>query len=297
MPELRVIVQSDLQWNSHISKMVAKANSMTGFIKRKIGFNTNIDVRKALYTTLSHKLMSLVEGVERRATKFILGAQSNNLTYKERRNTLAPDCPLSSAATGPVTSALANIDTEKDFFVRGVKKAIYIRAHKRSLNRDGGRFRLPATFDAPLTSSRFRLPESDQRLHHTSDEGCRDQPKIYAQFRGTSDSGEGRNGLSLALHMRTHCPQPHESESQVDRAFDAQARSPGFDSGSEHRGMSEPTLCPWEKGQVSNGSCPQLADESSARRAGVVKADLERNQVIRQLAAGILTGTSTSPSI
>ncbi|KAI8507836.1 hypothetical protein Bbelb_140760 [Branchiostoma belcheri] len=68
-----------------------------------------------------------------------------------------------------------------------------------------------------------------------------------------------------------------------------------------------PTLCPWERyftrippqieGQVSNGSCLQLADESSTRRAGVVKADLERNQVIRQLAASIPTGTSTSPSI
>ncbi|KAI8499554.1 hypothetical protein Bbelb_226050 [Branchiostoma belcheri] len=33
------------------------------------------------------------------------------------------------------------------------------------------------------------------------------------------------------------------------------------------------------RGQVSNGSCLQLADESSARRAGVVKAELERNQV------------------
>ncbi|KAI8497739.1 hypothetical protein Bbelb_243910 [Branchiostoma belcheri] len=50
-----------------------------------------------------------------------------------------------------------------------------------------------------------------------------------------------------------------------------------------------PTLCPWERhftrippqleGQVSNGSCLQLADESSARRAGVIKAELERNQV------------------
>ncbi|KAI8485273.1 hypothetical protein Bbelb_370200 [Branchiostoma belcheri] len=33
------------------------------------------------------------------------------------------------------------------------------------------------------------------------------------------------------------------------------------------------------EGRVSNGSCLQLADESSARRAGVVKAELERNQV------------------
>ncbi|KAI8502449.1 hypothetical protein Bbelb_200370 [Branchiostoma belcheri] len=36
----------------------------------------------------SRKLMSLVEGVQRRATKFIQGAQSNTLTYKERLSTL-----------------------------------------------------------------------------------------------------------------------------------------------------------------------------------------------------------------
>ncbi|KAI8477890.1 hypothetical protein Bbelb_443760 [Branchiostoma belcheri] len=84
----------------------------------------------------------------------------------------------------------------------------------------------------------------------------------------------------------------------------------GFDSGSEHRGMSEhahqrcalgkDTLHaspPQIEGQVSNSSCLQLVDESSARRAGVVKADLERNQIIRHLAARIPTGTSTSPSI
>ncbi|CAH1254431.1 Hypp1353 [Branchiostoma lanceolatum] len=32
---------------------------------------------------------------------------------------------------------------------------------------------------------------------------------------------------------------------------------------------------PQSEGQVSNSSCLQLADESSARRAGVIKADLE----------------------
>ncbi|KAI8480006.1 hypothetical protein Bbelb_422550 [Branchiostoma belcheri] len=48
------------------------------------------------------------------------------------------------------------------------------------------------------------------------------------------------------------------------------------------------------EGRVSNGSCLQLADESSATRAGVIKADLERNQVIRQLAASTRTGTSPS---
>ncbi|KAI8514571.1 hypothetical protein Bbelb_071620 [Branchiostoma belcheri] len=52
-----------------------------------------------------------------------------------------------------------------------------------------------------------------------------------------------------------------------------------------------------DEGQVSNGSCLQLVDESSARRAGVVKAELERNQLIRQLATSIPTGTNTSQSI
>ncbi|KAI8509785.1 hypothetical protein Bbelb_122130 [Branchiostoma belcheri] len=39
----------------------------------------------------------------------------------------------------------------------------------------------------------------------------------------------------------------------------------------------------------------QLADESRARRTGMIRADLERNQVIQQLAASIPTGTRTPP--
>ncbi|KAI8511813.1 hypothetical protein Bbelb_109130 [Branchiostoma belcheri] len=44
------------------------------------------------------------------------------------------------------------LDTERDYFARGVKEAIYIRAHQPSLNRDGGRYRLPTNFDPVLTS-------------------------------------------------------------------------------------------------------------------------------------------------
>ncbi|XP_078582762.1 uncharacterized protein LOC144865701 isoform X2 [Branchiostoma floridae x Branchiostoma japonicum] len=46
------------------------------------------------------------------------------------------------------------LDTEPDFFARGIKEAIYIRALQPSLNRDGGRHRLPATYNPLLTESR-----------------------------------------------------------------------------------------------------------------------------------------------
>ncbi|KAI8496921.1 zinc ion binding [Branchiostoma belcheri] len=44
------------------------------------------------------------------------------------------------------------LDTEQDYFKRGIKEAIYIRSLQPSLNRDGGRYRLQTTFDPLLTS-------------------------------------------------------------------------------------------------------------------------------------------------
>ncbi|KAI8514558.1 hypothetical protein Bbelb_071490 [Branchiostoma belcheri] len=44
------------------------------------------------------------------------------------------------------------LDTEQDYFKRGIKEAIYIRALQPSLKRDGGRYRLHTTFDPLLTS-------------------------------------------------------------------------------------------------------------------------------------------------
>ncbi|KAI8513454.1 hypothetical protein Bbelb_100930 [Branchiostoma belcheri] len=46
------------------------------------------------------------------------------------------------------------LDTEPDFFARGIKEAIYTRALQPSLNRDGGHHRLSATYDPLLTESR-----------------------------------------------------------------------------------------------------------------------------------------------
>ncbi|KAI8487025.1 hypothetical protein Bbelb_352850 [Branchiostoma belcheri] len=107
----------------------------------------------------------------------------------------------------------------------------------------------------------------------------------------------------------SNCQTEVASRGVVDRAFGAQHRGPGSipvrSTGACPNMRTDVVplerhftrIPPQFEGQVSNGSCLQLADESSARRAGIVKADLERNQVIRQLAARIPTRTSTSPSI
>ena len=44
------------------------------------------------------------------------------------------------------------LDSEPEFFARGVKEAVYIRAHRPSLNRDGGRHRLSGIYDPLLQS-------------------------------------------------------------------------------------------------------------------------------------------------
>ena len=44
------------------------------------------------------------------------------------------------------------LDRESSWYERGVKEAIYIRALRPSLNRDGGRFQLPHIWDPLLTS-------------------------------------------------------------------------------------------------------------------------------------------------
>ncbi|KAI8519750.1 hypothetical protein Bbelb_030070 [Branchiostoma belcheri] len=51
------------------------------------------------------------------------------------------------------SSKVKILDSEPDFFARGVKEAVYIRANRPTLNRDGGRHRLYDTYD-PLLLSR-----------------------------------------------------------------------------------------------------------------------------------------------
>ncbi|CAH1268968.1 MFSD2A [Branchiostoma lanceolatum] len=68
-------------------------------------------------------------------------------------------------------------------FVRGVKEAIYIRAHHPSLNRDGGRFRLPAVFDSLRRHHVSDFPAFNAVIR-TSDEGVltSDTPPTMAQL-------------------------------------------------------------------------------------------------------------------
>nr|XP_054774799.1 uncharacterized protein LOC129282974 [Lytechinus pictus] len=59
------------------------------------------------------------------------------------------------------------LDREPRYFERGVKEAIYIRAFRPSLNRDGGRYKLPNVYD-PIIDHYVTKVKSG----HIADEGC-----------------------------------------------------------------------------------------------------------------------------
>ena len=60
------------------------------------------------------------------------------------------------------------LDREPRYFERGVKEAIYIKANQPSLNRDGGRYKLPSVYDT-IIDRNIRKVKSSQ----TTDESCR----------------------------------------------------------------------------------------------------------------------------
>ena len=55
------------------------------------------------------------------------------------------------------------LDTDSRWFERGVKEAIYIRACQPSLNKDGGRYKLPRVYDPLLTSLPVTSVKSSSR--------------------------------------------------------------------------------------------------------------------------------------
>ena len=96
--DLGVVVSSDLKWSEQVKHCTTKANRMQGFLKRNCTHLTDIQCQSLLYLTLvrshlsyaseiwapqspSHNL-ALLEGVQRRATKYIL--QDYGLPYTGR---------------------------------------------------------------------------------------------------------------------------------------------------------------------------------------------------------------------
>ncbi|KAI8495108.1 hypothetical protein Bbelb_270940 [Branchiostoma belcheri] len=101
------------------------------------------------------------------------------------------------------------LDTKPDFFARGIKEAIYIRALQPSLNRDGGSHRLSATYDPLLTESRcaekYRRAvqgfRGSQRLH-SQERRPREQLRPQAPDNRTRDRTCARR-----IHSREQRPQ------------------------------------------------------------------------------------------
>ena len=110
--DLGIEISSKLDWNTHINNVVKKCNRKLGLIKRTVGFNAPVNVTKALYLALirsdlefgsclwsgtSRHNVECLEGVQRRATKFIM--HFPDLDYRERLGqlNLPPDITQGTA--------------------------------------------------------------------------------------------------------------------------------------------------------------------------------------------------------
>ena len=96
--DLGVIISNDQKWSPHIASCNAKANRMLGFLRRNCTQMSDIRCRRLLYLALvrshlsygseiwapqgSSRDLAIIEGVQRRASKFIL--QDYELPYPER---------------------------------------------------------------------------------------------------------------------------------------------------------------------------------------------------------------------
>ncbi len=96
--DLGIIISNNLKWSPHIFTVVSNANRMLGFLKRNCTYLTDVNSRRSLYLSLVRALLSYgselwapqttskvlltIEGVQRRATKYIL--QDYNSSYADR---------------------------------------------------------------------------------------------------------------------------------------------------------------------------------------------------------------------
>ena len=97
--DLGVAVNSNFKWGSHISNMSSKSNKMLGFLYRASNRHFDSKAKRTLYlslvisylgyasevwTPLNIGGLRLVERIQRRGTKFILGYPDAALPYKQR---------------------------------------------------------------------------------------------------------------------------------------------------------------------------------------------------------------------
>jgi hypothetical protein len=100
--DLGVDITRSLTWDTHIHKVIAKANSKMGMIRRTVGYSAPTKVTLPLFNTLvrsnleycsvlwsgtSRQNISRLERVQRHATKFILNYPE--LDYTQRLETLS----------------------------------------------------------------------------------------------------------------------------------------------------------------------------------------------------------------
>ena len=101
--DLGITVTSNLSWNRHITKLVTKANSTLGLLRRTCPMLTNCDARRTLYLSLVKSQLSYateiwspyqsvnkisLEKLQRRATRWILQVKKGDIIYKDRLLTL-----------------------------------------------------------------------------------------------------------------------------------------------------------------------------------------------------------------
>ena len=97
--DLGLILQENLKWNNHYNHISAKAYRQLGLIKRTFSSINSASTKKRLYLSLVRskltygsllwrllliKDITSLKKIQRRTTKFILGHNSTNLSYKVR---------------------------------------------------------------------------------------------------------------------------------------------------------------------------------------------------------------------
>ena len=95
--DLGVTISCNLSWDSHVTCIVHKANKMLGLLKRTCPLITDFKVKRTLYLSLvksqlsyatevwspaNVKLRTILERVQRRATRWILRVRIGEMSYK-----------------------------------------------------------------------------------------------------------------------------------------------------------------------------------------------------------------------